>query len=199
MAKEFLHLPTKIIRRKSDVCNTNHLRLTTMPRMQRLPSRSAEDDEIDCTFTPLEVELLHSSFHSLKNNVSDLAPKVLERVEVVEGAMECYQRACEHITNDWMRKNLGLILLSGIERFVLRLDSPQALRTLSTRIKLTHDERYEVKPAQLAGALRACQQLFIENFKAMHGHEQVSSCPSCIAWVKFFAVTANLILSKKTD
>ena len=98
----------------------------------------------------------------------------------------------------WQMHGLGIILLSGLERSVMRLKQPESMKQFCHRITTSH-LGMNVKSNEMAKCLLISQPVIIEAVKKYwSGHQSFpndddQTCLACEAWAKMFQYTAIML------
>ena len=113
---------------------------------------------------------------------------------------EAAEKAQHYLKNGdaWQMHGLGIILLSGLERSVLRLRRPESMKQFCQRITKSH-QNMNVQSCEMAKCILISEPVVIEAVrKYWSGHQQHSddeTCTVCKAWAKMFLYTAIMLRS----
>ena len=96
----------------------------------------------------------------------------------------------------WQMHGLGIILLSGLERSILRLRCPESMKQFCQRITAKHG-KMNVSPNDMANAMLVVEPVIIEAVKKwdQHGTHVMNkdNCQLCHAWRKMFQYVAAML------
>ena len=129
------------------------------------PNKSPINFDEITRFNEEEIELIWNSFGFLiKHHREEMAVEIMKAVgQNVKGSVEAFEKNRFALRDRWAELGLGLILLSGLERFILRLERPDKMQEMTKRLVEMH-ENLEISPKMLVEVILSGEETIIESY-----------------------------------
>ena len=155
--------------------------LTGVPDEMYVASDSVE-------FSNEEMAMLKNSFDHIVNKSRDeMAEKILDNIQhEVIGALQRHRENQYLESDNWRDWGLGMILLSGVERLLLRVNSPKQLQTIAKYL-LKHHQDMDIDSNMLVASIEAASPVILMTVKNLHEtSNEPCHCDLCQLWLRFF-------------